>query len=66
MSKSMYCPKCGAYVGDCGHVSGGTSSPSTINGTCSCGNYFSVTCYGGCLRAEDNNKEDKTSADESN
>jgi len=50
MSKSMYCPNCSAYIGDCGHVSGGFSGPTTLSGTCAnCENEFSVTCNGDCL-----------------
>jgi len=51
MSKSMYCPNCGAYVGDCGHVSGGLAGPSTLSGTCGkCEQKYSVTCNGDCLK----------------
>lgn len=50
MSKSMYCPNCGAYVGDCGHVSGGLTGPATLSGTCGkCNQEYSVTCNGDCL-----------------
>lgn len=50
MSKSMHCPHCGEYVGDCGHVSGGLTDPVTLSGTCGkCGRDFSVTCSGGCI-----------------
>lgn len=51
MSKSMYCPNCHAYVGDCGHVSGGLAGPSTLSGTCGkCERQYSVTCNGDCLK----------------
>ncbi len=51
MSKSMYCPHCGAYVGDCGHVAGGFAGPSTLASTCGkCGREYSVTCDGDCLK----------------
>ena len=51
MSKSMYCPNCAAYVGDCGHVSGGLAGPSTLQGTCGkCERQYSVTCNGDCLK----------------
>ena len=51
MSKSMYCPNCGGYVGDCGHVSGGLAGPSTLSGTCGkCEHQYSVTCNGDCLK----------------
>lgn len=66
MSKSMYCPNCGAYVGDCGHEPGGSTSPSTISGTCKCGYYYSVTCYGSCLRADDKEITENSNVNESN
>lgn len=51
MSKSMYCPSCGAYVGDCGHVLGGVTGPSTLSSTCGkCERQYSVTCNGDCLK----------------
>jgi|GEM_PF-1845941 hypothetical protein len=51
MSKSMYCPNCGAYVGNCGHVSGGFAGPSTLSGTCvKCERQYSVTCNCDCLK----------------
>ncbi|MDD3626304.1 MAG: hypothetical protein PHV06_03215 [bacterium] len=57
MSKRLYCPHCGAYVGDCGHVPGGFSGPSTLQGTCGkCEREYSVTCNGDCL----NNKSDES------
>jgi hypothetical protein len=40
----MYCPNCGAYVGECGHVSGGLAGPSTLSGKCcKCEHKYSVT-----------------------
>lgn len=47
---TMNCNNCGGYVGDCGHVSGGTTLPTTLSGTCpTCRRPYSVTCSGNCL-----------------
>lgn len=50
MAKDMYCPHCGSYVGNCGHVSGGSTDPITLSGTCGCGKKYKVTCNGDCIR----------------
>ena len=48
--KSLYCSHCEAYVGDCGHMPGGYTGPSTISGTCGeCQQPYRVTCKGDCL-----------------
>lgn len=61
MSKSMYCNHCGAYVGDCGHVPGGLTGPSTLSGTCGkCERQFSVTCNGNCLNKEEREMNEKS------
>lgn len=58
MSKSMYCPHCSAYVGDCGHVAGGLTGPSTLSGTCGkCERQYTVTCNGDCLKDETKGKQ---------
>lgn len=58
MSKSMYCPHCKAYVGDCGHVAGGFTGPSTLSGTCGkCEREYSVTCQGDCLDKKGEEKQ---------
>jgi hypothetical protein len=50
MAKNLYCPNCGNEVGNCGHVAGGLTAPSTLSGTCGkCRQPFSVTCQGDCL-----------------
>lgn len=59
MSKSMYCPNCSAYVGDCGHVLGGLTGPSTLTGTCGkCEREYTVTCDGNCLGKKNKEKKD--------
>jgi hypothetical protein len=56
--KSMYCPHCQAYVGDCGHISGGYTGPSTLSGTCgTCEKSYSVTCNGDCLDKKSRGKK---------
>lgn len=50
MAKHLYCPHCGAYVGNCGHVPGVLTNPVTLSGTCGkCERKYSVTCKGDCL-----------------
>ncbi len=50
MARDLYCPHCGAYVGNCGHVPGGLTDPVTLSGTCGkCEREYSVTCKGDCL-----------------
>lgn len=57
MSKSMYCPHCGAYVGYCGHKPGGSTGPITISATCAnCARKYTVTCKGDCLDKKDEEK----------
>ena len=44
---AMYCNNCGGWVGDCGHVQGGLTSPVTISGNCPhCRKDYRVTCKG--------------------
>lgn len=57
MAQDLYCPSCGAYVGNCGHVSGGDTKPHTISGTCKCGKKYTVTCDGGCLKQPSTKRE---------
>lgn len=50
MARDLYCPYCGAYVGNCGHVPGGLTDPVTLSGTCGkCEREYTVTCKGDCL-----------------
>lgn len=50
MARNLYCPNCGNEIGNCGHVAGGLTAPSTLSGTCGkCRQPFSVTCQGDCV-----------------
>ncbi len=60
MARDLFCPHCGAYVGNCGHVPGGLTGPATLSGTCGkCEREYSVTCNGDCLKEyKDNDNYD--------
>lgn len=50
MARNLTCSHCGGYVGNCGHVVGGSTAPVTLSGTCpSCQLTYSATCSGNCI-----------------
>lgn len=61
----MHCPSCGIYVGNCGHVAGGLTSPVTLSGTCGNGHKYSVTCNGGCVSNTETQKQNHTTISQS-
>ncbi|HEU0055540.1 MAG TPA: hypothetical protein VFQ39_20270 [Longimicrobium sp.] len=50
MARNLNCPNCGYTVGNCGHVAGGLTSPTTLRGTCpNCNRTYEVSCDGSCV-----------------